>query len=278
MPTRTVEHLNGVTEVPVQLSRVAALEARGTLETALALGLAVLAVGVEPGLGFPEFLRAAPGADGLEEVAVSGGGVNLEALAALRPDLILSNRSGFESDYDDLSAIAPTLFLPNSREEPWAQTIRTLGAALDRSEQAEASIGRYETERDRLRDRFGPTIADTTVTVFYAGTADGVFGYGTLGLFVQTLLDLGGRLPAGQPEEGQDLSLEQLDRLGGDLLIRLSFAKDDADLETNPLFQALPAVQAGRLITVDGGTANIGSLFSALECLRNIEAAYELVA
>jgi ABC-type Fe3+-hydroxamate transport system substrate-binding protein len=102
---RTVEHAMGQTEIPQQPERVVVLDT-GELDTALSLGVTpVGAVTTAVSDGFLSYL-----AEDAADVEVVGtiAEPNLEAIAALRPDLILSNRTRHEDLYDELSQIAPT--------------------------------------------------------------------------------------------------------------------------------------------------------------------------
>jgi iron complex transport system substrate-binding protein len=104
---RTISHAMGSTKVPAAPRRVVVLDT-GELDSAVALGVKpVGAVEAIAGAGFPEYL-----ASQVEGVAKVGTieQPNLEAIAALRPDLILSSKVRHEAIYDQLSRIAPTIF------------------------------------------------------------------------------------------------------------------------------------------------------------------------
>lgn len=103
--TINVVHKLGKTDVPVQAKRIVALDI-GAVETLLELGVTPAGV---PKKFMPNYL------DHLKEKESIGdvGGVkepDLEKINALHPDLILiSTRQ--EKFYDELSAIAPTIFV-----------------------------------------------------------------------------------------------------------------------------------------------------------------------
>jgi iron complex transport system substrate-binding protein len=269
-----VRHEAGTSRVPARPRRVAVLEARGTLECALALGLPVVALGVDD-LGVPDALARMPGADVATRIDVTSGGVDLEQLAATTPDVILTNASGYEYDVSPLRELAPLVVLPNNREEPWPVTLRRVAGWFGLQERAEAAIAEYEQERDAVRARHAGVLSTSTVTAFNA-LRDVLIVQGEQALMVQTLRDLGGRRPPGQPAQAQELSLEQVDRVDADRLVRFSYGDDDADLQSSLLYQRLPAVRAGRVLTVDGYSANIGGVEAARECLRALDALFAL--
>ncbi|MDP9352451.1 MAG: ABC transporter substrate-binding protein, partial [Chloroflexota bacterium] len=103
---RTIEHAMGTAEVPANPQRVVALDT-GELDAAMTLGVKpVGAVEAIPGEGFPSYLE---GTEGIENVGTIEQ-PNLEKIAALKPDLILSSKLRHEVIYPQLSKIAPTVF------------------------------------------------------------------------------------------------------------------------------------------------------------------------
>ena len=108
-PRRPITHAMGTTVVPATPSRVVDLD---TQELDAALSLGVVPVGatrtaVDERL--PSYLqRKAPAAD--TQIVGTIQAPDLEAIARLRPDLILSSKLRHEEIYDKLSAIAPTVF------------------------------------------------------------------------------------------------------------------------------------------------------------------------
>ena len=86
---RTVVHAMGETEIPARPQRIVVLDT-GELDSALSLG--VTPVGAVTTAVSEDFLSyLAEGAAGVERVGTIAE-PNLEAIAALQPDLILSNR------------------------------------------------------------------------------------------------------------------------------------------------------------------------------------------
>lgn len=105
--TRIVEHAMGATEVPAEPQRVVVLDT-GELDSATALDVApVGGVTALPGLPILEYLQTAAAS---MEVVGTIEEPDLEAVAALEPDLILSSELRHEKIYDELSQIAPTVF------------------------------------------------------------------------------------------------------------------------------------------------------------------------
>jgi Periplasmic binding protein len=110
--TRTVQHPLGTTEVPVAPTRVVALDRRAALPHLLAIGVTpVGALTYESIIGAPFPPVVAEQARDVAALPTGGGAddPNLEAVAALQPDLLIGWTGGIEEAYPALSGIAPTV-------------------------------------------------------------------------------------------------------------------------------------------------------------------------
>jgi iron complex transport system substrate-binding protein len=107
---RTVEHFRGSTEIPAAPQRIVALDNSFTDAVLLLESPLVGYVDYrEPGL--PDYLGSSR--EEFAPDAVSVGTVSsasLEKIAALQPDLIISAEVRDGKNYEQLSAIAPTVF------------------------------------------------------------------------------------------------------------------------------------------------------------------------
>jgi iron complex transport system substrate-binding protein len=120
---RTVEHAMGATEIPERPERVVVLDT-GELDSALSLG--VTPVGAVTTAVSEEFLSyLAEDAEGVEVVGTIAE-PNLEAIAALQPDLILNPAVYGQEQHDRLAQIAPTLSYKSSTRLFWKQALADL--------------------------------------------------------------------------------------------------------------------------------------------------------
>jgi iron complex transport system substrate-binding protein len=156
---RTVEHAMGSAEIPERPERVVVLDT-GELDSLVALGVTPAgAVTTDVATGFLSYLQEP--AEGVEEVGTIGE-PNLEAIAAVQPDLILSNKVRHEALYDKLSQIAPTVFAEEVGAV-WKDNFGLAAEALGMEEEAEQVLSDYESVAAELGQAIGDP-ASTTVS------------------------------------------------------------------------------------------------------------------
>src|SRR5687767_12467794 len=148
---RTVQHAMGETEIPARPERVVVLDT-GELDSVLSLGVVpVGAVTTDVASGFLSYL--AEGAADVEQVGTIGE-PNLEAIAALQPDLILSNQVRHAEIYDELSQIAPTVFAEKVGAA-WKDNFGLAAEALGLEDEGADALTEYETAAAELGEAIG---------------------------------------------------------------------------------------------------------------------------
>ncbi|MGY1631768.1 ABC transporter substrate-binding protein [Geodermatophilus sp. SYSU D01186] len=253
--TRTVEHAAGTTEIEGTPERVVVLDT-GELDAVLALGLApVGAVRTSVSDELPAYIEDA-GADPAEIANVGTiAEPDLEAIAALTPDLILSNAVRHTEIYDQLSAIAPTVFA-EAIGETWKDNLRLAGEALGRSEEAEELLATHEERAAEVGALFGdPAATEVSMVRFLDGTAVRLYGEGS---FIGAVLaDVGFARPEVQRtgETFVEVAPEAISQADGDLLFHASYGEDGqtaaGQITGGGLWAGLSAVQNGRAFEVD---------------------------
>jgi iron complex transport system substrate-binding protein len=247
---REVAHAMGTTAVPAQPQRVVVLDS-GELDSVLALGVTpVGAVTADGAAGLPGYLADRTG--GITTVGTIGA-PDLEAVAALDPDLILSNRVRHEELYAQLSRIAPTVFAERVGVA-WKDNLRLAGRALGREADAEAVLAAYGRKAAETGRRFGdPASVEVSMVRFVGGTVR-LYGEGS---FIGTVLaDAGLARPEVQRVDSTfvEISPEQVAEADGDLLFYAAYqsggAADLAAVTAGPLWGTLPAVAQGRAAEV----------------------------
>lgn len=187
--------------------------------------------------------------------------LDFEAIAALRPDLILGVYSGIsELEWRRLSAIAPTVVY---RSGPWAAdwrevTIQT-GHALGVPERAEQLL--LETDEFlRKLSQDHPVLQGKTFTfgTFFPGSTNLVV-YLPRDPRVSALVGLGLKPSPGVQRLVQEdptktstsVSLEQIGEMDADILIMWYQEGAREAAEAQPLFQALNVVKRGGYVALD---------------------------
>jgi len=179
--------------------------------------------------------------------------LDYEAIAALKPDLIVGLTSAMsEDEYQKLNAIAPTLAQPKEYSDftvPWDARHLMIGKALGYAEQAQQQV-------DTLQDKITKAKADhtefkgkTTAVAFYYNKQPGA--YAKKDLRSQFLMDLGFVIPDEINQLAGDsfyasFSEERLDLLNVDVLVWLT-SKEKIESESNLIFRSrMPFYKNGR--------------------------------
>ena len=149
----TITDAMGQVTVPKQPVRVAALDA-SYVDAAIALETPVIAYTAYRGIAdeLPSYLGPDAQKYGAEAQSVGTlADPNLEKLATLAPDLIVSAKVRHEGAHPRLTSIAPTVF-SETTGPTWKENIRLLGRAVGKTALAEQKIGAYEDRARRIGD------------------------------------------------------------------------------------------------------------------------------
>lgn len=279
----TITNRFGTFDVPARPMRVVGLEGRRDFETAIALGLGIVGAGSNAVLEGTTTPAPFIDFDISQVTIVKQTEPNLELIASLRPDLILTRDSNIERLLAELKGIAPLLPVGGSDStDPWRPELERIGSDLRRQEQLAKVLGAYDGEVRAVAERHRQRIATAKVAIVQYGTS-GFSSSGTKGFLLpaHTLAGLGGTLLpflAGLPANefgSSSFSVEQTGELSGAdaILLIANTPALQAQIEANPLWQRLPAVQAQRVVVTDFRT-NYGSVYAATACVRVLDRLY----
>lgn len=260
--TRTVTHLLGESEVPVEPERIAVLGRRGTLPILLDLGFEpVGAVDASPLFGDPfhPLIMDRATAAGVEPIPFGADGPNLEAVALLQPDLIIGNLREYEAVAIELQQIAPVIALEWDFVDPVAN-VHNVAELMGVPDEADALVAGFEAD---LAAASGAATFDGTVSIAGFFGPDDLRVYRGGNVLGQLVTDFGGQLvpsdeqlPLGEDSGVSYISQENIDVLSGDRLI--SFVNLSSELRSayeeqteNPLVQALPSFQNEQVLEID---------------------------
>ncbi|TXS04563.1 iron-siderophore ABC transporter substrate-binding protein [Streptomyces sp. col6] len=255
---RTVKHAMGSTEIKEQPKRVVVLDV-GELDNVVSLG--VKPVGLAPTEGSPELPSYLKKDAGTPKNIGTINSLNLEAIAALKPDLILGSQLRAANSYDELSQIAPTVFSIRPGFT-WKENYLLNAAALDRTAQAEANLAAYKKKAKALGDELGahkPTVS----MVRYL--PDGLIRLYANDSFIGTILkDVGIPRPENQDiaDLAAEVSAENIDQADADYIFTGVYgdakATDKSKAQANPLWKNLKAVKDGHAYDVPDETWYLG--------------------
>jgi iron complex transport system substrate-binding protein len=269
---RTIEHAMGETELKSQPKRVVVLDV-GELDNVVSLG--IKPVGLAPTEGSPELPSYLKKNAGDPKNVGTINNLNLEAIAALQPDLILGSQLRAADKYDELSQIAPTVFSLRPGFT-WKENYLLNAAALDKTAEAEKKLADYEAKAKALGDKLG-TDKPTVSMVRYL--PDGVIRLYANASFIGTILNDAG-IPRPKNQDIDDLaaeiSAENIDQADADYVFTGVYgdpkATDKSKAQGNPLWKNLSAVKAGHAFDVPDETWYLGlGVTAADEVLADLE-------
>jgi iron complex transport system substrate-binding protein len=280
----TVEHAMGSTTIKGTPKKVVILTNEGT-EALLALGVKPVGA-VQSWLGDPWYDHIKADMEGVEVVGVESE-VNVEKIATLKPDLIIGNKLRQEAVYDQLSAIAPTIFSETLRGD-WKDNFQLYAKALNLEEKGTEVLSAYDQHVEDLKAKLGDKVnQEVSVVRFMAGKSRIYYTDSFSGVVFNQL----GFKRAAQQEAlftpdnklgllAVEVGKEVIPKMDGDLLFYFTYAPqgDKAALDTakewtnDPLWKNLNAVKSGNVHEVSDATWNTaGGVLSANIMLDDLE-------
>ncbi|MYL62504.1 ABC transporter substrate-binding protein [Bacillus hwajinpoensis] len=273
--TRTVTHAMGESEVPENPEKVVILTNEGT-EALLAMDVKPVGA-VQSWLGDPWYDHIS---DDMKDVEVVGteSEVNLEAVAALKPDLIIGNKLRQEDIYDQLSAIAPTVYSETLKGD-WQENFEFYAKALNKEDQGEEVMNAYNDRIDSMSEELGDQL-DKKVSVvrFLAGQTRIYYKDSFSGVILE---QLGFARPESQQKEdfAEEVTKERIPEMDGDVLFYFTYEAGDGEANStaeewtnDPLWNNLQVVKDGNVHEVSDAIWNTsGGVLSANLMLDDIK-------
>jgi iron complex transport system substrate-binding protein len=179
-------------------------------------------------------------------------GIQIERVAAQRPDLIIGMYSAMTKDeYAKLSKVAPTVAQPKGKPdygEDWAAETVQVGRAVGKEERARALVREGEASIAEAK-REHPEFAGKTAAV--AAPFQGYFVYGSSDPRPRLLAGLGFELPKEidpivKDRYGGQLSAERLDILDVGALVWLADEKAAGKIRDDRVYRKLAVGREGR--------------------------------
>ncbi|WP_181274628.1 iron-siderophore ABC transporter substrate-binding protein [Brevibacterium oceani] len=266
----TIEHALGTTKIENKPERVATVN-WANHEVPLALGVVPVGMasadfGDDDGNGVLPWVE-----DKLEELDAETptlfdetDGIDFEAVADTKPDVILAGYSGLsQEDYDTLSEIAPVVAYPETAwGTPWREMIEINSEAIGMKDEGEKLIGDLESEIDeKVADH--PVIKDkSTMFLTHVDPSDlsEVNFYTTHDTRAMFFDDLGMKAPESIAKASEEtdqfsskVSAEQADVFDDvDIIVTYGDDKLVKTLEDDELLSQMPAVKNDAIVNLPG--------------------------
>jgi iron complex transport system substrate-binding protein len=256
--TREIVHAMGTAKVPAAPKRVVVLDT-DKVDTALTLGITPVGAARAGELtGWPTYFGA-DATKGIKEVGTLQE-PNIEAIYALKPDLILGSKFRQEKFYDELARIAPTVFTENVGK-PWKENFLLDGKALGQEQKAKDLLAAYEKRADEAGAKLGGSALKVSVVRFLP-TEIRVYGPDSFCGIVLGDAGIGRperQLLAGKEDKRFDrVSPERVSEVDGDVVFVAAYgekaAQQQATVTAGPLWKSLSAVKSGKSFVVPDET------------------------
>lgn len=281
--TRSFAASNGTFDIPVAPQRIVALNDQIVALPLYELGAPIVGSAGRTDADGNHFLRGGMDTLGIDyantDIQYIGGfnGLDVEAIAALQPDLIIGGPYTDPAVAEQLQTVAPTLLI-NNNELGIIETMRTFADITGKTGDFEQRLQRYKDNVARTR-AFIDTPEDMSVTltfVFPAGEEMWVYKHdGNLGAVAQVVRDLGFKetaAVAALDANETSFSAELIQDLDADFVFGFYRQQPDATPATIRAAyenfapgwcQALTACQNGQFILLPGPT--FGPTMTGLE-------------
>jgi iron complex transport system substrate-binding protein len=255
----TIEHAFGTTVIAEKPERVATV-AWANHEVPLALGIVPVGFaranfGDDDDDGLLPWVSAKLDELGAEVPVLfdEGDGIDFEAVAATKPDVILAAYSGLsQADYDALSQIAPVVAYSEAPwSTDWRDMIRLNSAGLGLATEGDALIAEIENEIAAVVGKFPDLQGKSAMFATHLNAMD----LATINFYtpndtrVKFFADLGLATPASVAEAtlpgkfSGSVSVEQIDRFEDvDIIVTYGDDKLLAAISQNPLLAKMPAI------------------------------------
>ncbi|NEW08432.1 iron-siderophore ABC transporter substrate-binding protein [Paenibacillus sp. SYP-B3998] len=258
--SRTIKHIMGESTVPANPQRVVILTNEGT-EALLALGVKPVGA-VESYYGSPWFEHIKADMQG---VKVVGGEAqpNLELIASLKPDLIIGNKMRHEKIYEQLKAIAPTVYSETLRGE-WKSNFQLYADVVNKKAEGDKIIAAFDKRIEDFKGKAGDKLKEKTAVVrFMGGKTRYYYGNMFSGVIFKQIGIV--RSDAKSDEKSfEDITKERLTELdAADKVFYFTYelgdgkgTKQEQEWMNDPLWKNLKVVKENKLIKVNDATWN----------------------
>ncbi len=258
---RTIKHAMGETTLASVPKRVVVLF-NGMVDISLTLGVKPVGA-VESWVQTPWYHYLRADMTGVKNLG-SELQPNLEAIVALKPDLIIGAKFRHEKIYGQLSKIAPTIYVDQLFE--WKENMAVAAQALNKEDRNDAFMADWNKRVADFKSKIsGRTDTEVSLVRFYDDNTARIYVTGFAGSILQ---ELGLSRPKSQQSKDKvfvDLdSQEQIPLIDGDVIFDITSSNNGGDefktqeaWQKNPLWTNLKGVKNGKYYKVNDITWNM---------------------
>lgn len=251
--TVSIKDVMGTSEIPENPKKVVVLTNEG-VEALLTLG--VKPVGAVTGVTGDWYKHTKSELADVKPVGKEKA-PNLEAIAALKPDLIIGNKMRHEKIYTQLKAIAPTVFSDTIRGS-WKDNFKFYAEVLNKKAEGDKALKEYESKVNSIKKDFKDKL-DTKISLvrFMDGKTRIYLG----DTFAGTILkEIGFKRPDTQQGTKfvNEIGKERLNEADGDVMFYFTYELGDGkglarekEWLNDPMFKSLNVVKNNKAFKVN---------------------------
>ena len=251
--TVTVTDVRGEVEIPAEPQRIVDLS--GNSDILSILGYKVIGTANSDAYDytkFPSYLEET--LQGAEILGYSmQDTMDVEAVMNLNPDLIVISTVQ-EKMYDQLSEIAPTVMIQLEALN-WKEDVKAFAKVFNKEDAANKWLADYEAKAKEAGEKIKSEYGEDTTYLSFLASGGQFFVFDGAGFGSVLYEDMGLKKPEGMPEQS-DISLpvvtyEGLASIKADYIFAIATAEDLAQLQSNAIWNSLPAVKEGKVVILD---------------------------
>lgn len=251
--TIKVTDVKGEVEIPTEPQRIVDLS--GNSDILSILGYKVVGTANSDAYDytkFPSYLE-----DTLKGAEILGYSMqdtmDVEAVMNLEPDLIVISTVQ-EKMYDQLSEIAPTVMVKLEALN-WKDDVKAFAKVFNKEDEANKWIADYESKAKDAGEKVKAKYGNDTTYLSFLASGGQFYVFDGAGFGSVLYEDMGLAKPEGMPEQS-DISLpvvtyEGLASIKTDYIFLMATKEDLAQLKNNAIWNNLPAVKEGKVVTLD---------------------------
>ncbi|MEW9699330.1 ABC transporter substrate-binding protein [Paenibacillus sp. SI8] len=266
----SVKHAMGETKLKSAPKKVVVLTNEGTE--------AVLALGIKPVGAVKSFTIG----DWYDHIKTDMAGVtvvgdenqpNMELIASLKPDLILGNKVRQEKVYEQLSAIAPTVFSERLSGD-WQINFKLYAEALNKKAEGDKIIGDFEQRITAFKQKAGDKLNTKVSIVRFMPGKVRIYMKDTFSGVILKKLGFQRPDPQNQDKFADDLTKERIPDMNGDIMFYFTWDNEKGEANkieqewtNDPLWKNLDVVKKGNTHKVSDAVWNTAGGIKAANLL-----------